>query len=73
MKTQTKQPAARKGAYARRGRPASANKKIPNPSMLVYDVPEKLRLAFKSKCAMDNKPICVKIKELMEGYVAASK
>lgn len=71
MKTKAINP--RKGAYERRGRPASAVKKIPNPSMLVYDMPEKLRLAFKSRCATENKPICVKIRELMEGYVAASK
>lgn len=67
------QPSPRKGAYKRRGRPASDTpKKVPGPSMLVYDVPVKLRIAFKLAVTAKGVSISATVRKLMTDYVAAN-
>lgn len=67
------QPSPRKGAYKRRGRPSTGVlKKVPSPSMLVYDVPVKLRIAFKLAVTAKGSTISAAVRQLMTDYVAVN-
>jgi hypothetical protein len=53
-----------------RGRPPTKEgPKTPYPSMLIYDVPPKLRMAFKAKCAEKGITLCRQMKLMMQEFI----